>query len=119
MPVRAAEAISKAVMMMRVLPLLLNESKKPGPAWMPMVNMKRTRPKLPKSFGINTPKWPKSKAMKITADTSSDTPLILILPNMKPKATMVKRAKYDDFSRSNSIVSVNLYYFSPKIRINA
>ena len=78
---------------MSVFPLLRKESKKPGPACMPMVNMNSTSPKFPSSLGIITPKCPKSRAMKITAETSSDNPLILILPNMKPKATMRKSAK--------------------------
>ena len=73
------------------LPLLRKESKKPGPACMPMVKMNSTSPKLPSSLGMMTPKCPNSRAMKITADTSSDNPLILILPNMKPRATMRNR----------------------------
>ena len=91
--VRAAEQIMSRVMMMRVFPLLRKESKKPGPACMPMVKMNSTSPKLPSSLGMMTPKCPNSRAMKITADTSSDNPLILILPNMKPRATMRNRAK--------------------------
>jgi hypothetical protein len=53
----------------------------------------RINPKFPSSLGIITPKCPKRRAMKITADTSSDSPLILILPNMKPNATIRKREK--------------------------
>ena len=41
--------------------------------------------------------------MKITADTSSDNPLILILPNMKPRATMRNRAKKEESSKSVNI----------------
>ena len=76
-----------------VVKYVFEESKKPGPACMPMVKMNSTSPKLPSSLGMMTPKCPNSRAMKITADTSSDNPLILILPNMKPRATMRNRAK--------------------------
>ena len=48
-----------------------------------MVKIKSTKPKFPNSLGMITPKCPKSKAMKITADTSSDKPFILILPSNK------------------------------------
>ena len=91
--VKEAEQIISRVMIMSVFPLLRKESKKPGPACMPMVNMNSTSPKFPSSLGIITPKCPKSRAMKITAETSSDNPLILILPSMKPNATIRKRAK--------------------------
>ena len=91
--VRAAEQMMSRVMMISVLPLLRKESKNPGPAWMPMVKMKSTSPKFPNSLGMMTPKCPNSRAMKMTAETSSESPLILILHNMKPKATMRKSAK--------------------------
>ena len=91
--VKAAELIISRVMMISVLPLLRKESKNPGPAWIPMVKMNSTNPKLPNSLGMITPKCPNSKAIKITAETSRDNPLILILPNMKPNATIRKRAK--------------------------
>jgi hypothetical protein len=71
----------------------VKEEKNPGPAWMPMVKMKSTSPKFPNSLGMMTPKCPNSRAMKMTAETSSESPLILILPNMKPKATIRKSAK--------------------------
>ena len=51
------------------------------------------QPKFPNSLGMMTPKCPNSRAMKMTAETSSESPLILILPNMKPKATIRKSAK--------------------------
>ena len=50
-------------------------------------------PKLPNSLGILTPQWPKARAMKITAETSSDSPAILMRPNMNPKATIRKTEK--------------------------
>ena len=50
-----ADPMSSMVMMMSVFPLLRNESKNPGPACMPMVNMNSTSPKLPSSLGMNTP----------------------------------------------------------------
>ena len=101
--VSAAEPTMSNVSRISVLPLLRNESKKPGPAWMPMVKMNNTRPKLPNSLGMTTPKCPKSNAMNITAETSSDKPLIFIRPSMKPKATMRNRAKYEEFNKSVSI----------------
>ena len=91
--VRQAELMISMVIMISVFPLLRKESKNPGPAWIPMVKIKSTNPKFPSYLGIITPKCPKRRAMKITADTSSDSPLILILPNMKPNATIRKREK--------------------------
>ena len=58
-----------------------------------MVKIKSTRPKFPNSLGMITPKCPKSKAMKITADSSSYKPFILILPSIKPNATIRKSEK--------------------------
>jgi hypothetical protein len=58
-----------------------------------MVKMKSTKPKFPNSLGMITPKCPKRRAMKITADTSRDNPLILILPSINPNATIRKREK--------------------------
>lgn len=55
--------------------------------------MKSTKPKFPNSLGMITPKWPNSKAMNITADTSRDSPLIFMRPNINPRATIRKRAK--------------------------
>ena len=87
-------AVSHSMAMtMSALPLLRKESKKPGPACMPMVKIKRTSPKLPSSLGMNTPKCPKSKAMKITADTSRESPLTLMRPNIKPSATIRNNEK--------------------------
>ena len=91
--VRLADRMMSTVRIISVFPLLLKESKNPGPACIPIVKMKSTRPKFPNSLGMITPKCPNSNAMKITADTSSDSPLILILPNMKPSATMRKSEK--------------------------
>ena len=51
-----AEAIMSKAMMISDFPLLQKESKKPGPACIPMVKIKRTNPKLPNSLGMNTPK---------------------------------------------------------------
>ena len=91
--VNEAEATINIVIRINVLPFVRKESKKPGPAWIPMVKMNNTNPKLPNSLGIETPKCPKSKAMKITADTSRETPRILIRPSINPKATMRNKAK--------------------------
>ena len=93
MPVRQADTTIKRVTRIKVFPLLRKESKKPGPAWIPIVKIKSTSPKLPNSLGITTPKCPKSKAMKITAETSSEMPRILIFPNTKPNATIRNKAK--------------------------
>mgnify|MGYP000329176286 CR=1 FL=1 len=46
------------------------------------------------------PQCPKARAMKITADTSSDRPITLIRPSIKPKATIKKIAKYEVCSKS-------------------
>ena len=54
---------------------------------------KKHQTEVPQSLGMITPKCPKSKAMKITADTSSDKPFILILPSIKPNATIRKSEK--------------------------
>ena len=91
--VRAAEQMMSRVMMISVLPLLRKESKNPGPAWIPMVKMNNTNPIFPNSLGMITPKWPNNKAMKITADTSSERPLICIRPSMNPSAMIRNRAK--------------------------
>ena len=45
------------------------------------------------SLGMIIPKCPNSNATKITAETSKDTPLILIEPNMQPNATITKSEK--------------------------
>ena len=71
--VSPADRIMSTVRIISVFPLLLKESKNPGPACIPIVK--------------------NNNAMKITADTSSDSPLILILPNIKPNATMRKSEK--------------------------
>lgn len=46
---------------------------------------------------------PESKGDKITADTSSDNPITLIRPSIKPKATIKKIAKYEVCSKSVNI----------------
>ena len=91
--VSPADRIMSTVRIISVFPLLLKESKNPGPACIPIAKINNTRPKFPNSLGIITPKCPNNNAMKITADTSSDSPLILILPNIKPNATMRKSEK--------------------------
>ena len=53
--VNEADAIIKSVISIKVFPLLLNESKNPGPACIPMVKINSTYPKFPNSFGILTP----------------------------------------------------------------
>ena len=58
-----------------------------------MVKMKSTRPMSPKALGMVTPKCPNSKAMKITADTSSERPLILIRPRINPSEMIRNKAK--------------------------
>ena len=60
---------------------------------MPIVKMNSTKPKLPSSLGMNTPKCPNRSAIKITAETSSETPFTLIFPNMNPNATITNKAK--------------------------
>ena len=92
-PVRQAEATISKVIRISVFPLLRNELKKPGPAWIPMVKINNTSPKFPSSLGIDTPQWPNASAMKMTADTSSESPAILIRPSIKPKATIRKIEK--------------------------
>ena len=93
MPVRQADSTMSNVMATSVFPLFWNESKNPGPAWMPMVKINSTSPKFPNSFGMTTPKCPNSKAMNITAETSREIPRILTFPSTKPKATMRNNAK--------------------------
>ena len=79
---RPADPISIVVNTANCLPLLLKESKKPGPAWIPIVKINKIIPKFCRSDGIRIPKWPNNNAIKITAETSNDTPLILIDPSM-------------------------------------
>ena len=92
-PVRQADATIRIVIRINVFPLLRKESKNPGPAWMPMVKIKSTSPKFPSAFGIETPQWPKAKAIKITADTSNDKPITFTRPSIKPKATIKNTEK--------------------------
>ena len=91
--VRQAEQMISIVMRINVFPLLRKESKNPGHAWIPIVKIKSTKPKFPNSLGMMTPKCPKRSAIKITADTSRDNPLILTLPSINPNATIRKREK--------------------------
>jgi hypothetical protein len=42
---------------------------------------------------MTIPKCPKISATKITADTSSESPKILNLPRINPRATIKKSAK--------------------------
>ena len=92
-PVMLAEPTMRSARMMSVFPFERKESKKPGPAWIPMVKIKSTRPISPKALGMVTPKCPNSKAMKMTADTSSDRPLILIRPRINPSEMIRNKAK--------------------------
>ena len=66
---------------------------------------KQHQPEVPSSFGMDTPQCPKARAMKITADTSSDRPITLIRPSIKPKATIKKIAKYEVCSKSVNMVN--------------
>ena len=92
-PVRLAEPTIRSVSMISVFPFERKESKNPGPACMPMVKINNTKPKFPSSLGMITPKCPNRRAIKITADTSRERPLICILPNMNPKAIIRNKAK--------------------------
>jgi len=92
-PVRLADPTIRIVSMINVFPFERKESKNPGPACMPMVKMNNTKPKFPSSLGMITPKCPNRRAIKITADTSRERPLICILPNMNPKAIIRNKAK--------------------------
>ena len=58
---------------------------------------------FPNSFGMTTQRSPNNSAMNITADTSSDSPLIWILPKTNPNAIIRKRAKYEVCNSDSNI----------------
>ncbi len=55
-PVKQAEPTINKVRIISVFPFDRKESKNPGPACIPMVKMNNTKPKLPSSLGMITPK---------------------------------------------------------------
>lgn len=90
--IKDADTITIVVSNTKVRPCFLKESKKPGPACIPMVYMNRTSPMEPIMGGIFTPKCPKKRATKMIAEISREIPATLMLPIIKPMQIITKRA---------------------------